>query len=180
VRVGGRGIAAASAMTVRDAQAFFGGLGLGARQAAIAKDVLKQIRERLEFMEEVGLAYLTLDRLTKTLSGGEAQRINLAGQLGARLGTLTLDELSVELHARDARRLIEISSTACARTGTRCFAEHDREIVAAADQVVELGPLAASGGEVIWEGGREAFATAGSPRPGPRGEGVCRLASGWR
>ncbi len=165
VKVGGRGIVAVSGMTVRDARAFFEDLPLDAQRAAVAKDVLKQIRERLEFMEEVGLAYLTLDRLTKTLSGGEAQRIQLAGQLGARLaGTLyVLDEPSVGLHARDARRLIEILHRLRDNGNTVLVVEHDREIIAEADHVVELGPLAGErGGEVVWEGSREAFATAGS------------------
>ncbi len=165
VRVGGRDIAAVTGKTVRDARAFFEGLALSTQQTAVAKDVLKQIRERLEFMEEVGLAYLTLDRLTKTLSGGEAQRIALAGQLGARLaGTLyVLDEPSVGLHARDARRLVEILHRLRDNGNTVLVVEHDREIIAAADHVVELGPLAGErGGEVVWQGNREAFATAGS------------------
>jgi excinuclease ABC subunit A len=165
VRVGGLDIAAVSRLTVRDARAFFEGLALDAEEAAIARDVRKQIGARLEFMEEVGLSYLTLDRLTKTLSGGEAQRIHLAGQLGARLaGTLyVLDEPSVGLHARDARRLIEILHRLRDNGNTVLVVEHDREIIRAADHVVELGPRAGEqGGEVVWEGSREAFATAGT------------------
>ena len=110
VRVGGRTIDAASALTVREAQAFFGDLDLSEKETAIADKVLQEIRRRLSFLSDVGLDYLTLDRLSSTLSGGEAQRINLATSLGSALvGTLyVLDEPSIGLHSRDNLRLIDI------------------------------------------------------------------------
>src|SRR5205823_6010325 len=110
VRVSGQTIDAVSALTVRDAQHFFAGLELSEKDATVADKVLREIRRRLSFLSDVGLDYLTLDRLSSTLSGGEAQRINLATSLGSALvGTLyVLDEPSIGLHSRDNQRLIDI------------------------------------------------------------------------
>ncbi|MFQ5457434.1 MAG: excinuclease ABC subunit UvrA, partial [Myxococcota bacterium] len=160
VRVGGAHIAAASRMTVKEAGRFFSGLCLEGEAADIAREVLKQICDRLAFLEEVGLNYLTLDRQTRTLSGGESQRIQLAGQLGAQLaGTLyVLDEPSVGLHARDARRLVEIRARLRKNGNSIVVVEHDREVIRAAEHVIEMGPLAGErGGEVVWQGDRAAF-----------------------
>ncbi len=106
----GRTIDRVSSLTVREAQAFFGGLELSQKEQAIAEKVLKEIQRRLSFLSDVGLDYLSLDRLSSTLSGGEAQRINLATSLGSALvGTLyVLDEPSIGLHSRDNLRLIAI------------------------------------------------------------------------
>lgn len=160
VRVGGLDIAEASRLTVKEMRIFFSGLSLDAEAAEIALELLKQIRARLEFLEEVGLSYLTLDRLTKTLSGGEAQRIQLAGQLGSRLaGTLyVLDEPSVGLHARDVRRLVGILVRLRENGNTIVVVEHDREVIRAAEHVIEMGPLAGErGGEIVWQGPRDDF-----------------------
>src|SRR5262249_16933347 len=110
VRVAGRTIDRVSALTVQQAQGFFGGLQLSEKEQAIAEKVLKEIQRRLSFLSDVGLDYLSLDRLSSTLSGGEAQRINLATSLGSALvGTLyLLDEPSIGLHSRGNLRLIPI------------------------------------------------------------------------
>ncbi len=122
VRVGGRSIDQVSAMTVAEAQSFFERLQLTDKEQAIAAKVLTEVRRRLGFLGDVGLDYLTLDRLSRTLSGGEAQRINLATSLGSALvGTLyVLDEPSIGLHPRDNDRLHRPSSDSFATRGTRC------------------------------------------------------------
>ncbi|MDP3937475.1 MAG: excinuclease ABC subunit UvrA, partial [Deltaproteobacteria bacterium] len=160
VRLGGLDIAAACRMPVNESRRFFADLALDAQEADIAHEVLKQVRARLEFLEKVGLSYLTLDRLTRTLSGGEAQRIQLAGQLGSQLaGTLyVLDEPSVGLHARDARMLIEILFKLRDNGNTVVVVEHDREVIRSSDHVIEMGPQAGErGGAVVWQGARESF-----------------------
>ncbi|HWP35266.1 MAG TPA: excinuclease ABC subunit UvrA [Thermodesulfobacteriota bacterium] len=160
VQVAGRTIAAVSAMTVREARAFFAALPLSPFEAAVARDILRQITSRLDFLAEVGLDYLTLDRETRTLSGGEAQRIALANQLGAGLtGTLyVLDEPSIGLHPRDTRRLVGILRKLADAGNTVVVVEHDREIIEAADHVVELGPRSGEeGGELVFAGPAAAF-----------------------
>ncbi|MBP1635958.1 MAG: uvrA 3, partial [Acidobacteria bacterium] len=131
VRVGGRTIDEVCAMTVREAEGFFGGLALGERDAAIAEKVLAEIRRRLSFLAEVGLDYLTLDRLSSTLSGGESQRISLATSLGSALvGTLyVLDEPSIGLHPRDNRRLIAILRKLRDQGNTVLVVEHDADMI---------------------------------------------------
>ncbi|RPJ75159.1 MAG: excinuclease ABC subunit A, partial [Acidobacteria bacterium] len=155
VRVGGQTIDVVCALTVRQAMRFFGNLSLGEREAAIADKVLAEIRRRLSFLEAVGLDYLTLDRLSSTLSGGESQRINLATSLGSALvGTLyVLDEPSVGLHPRDNGRLIEILRALRDQGNTVLVVEHDADMILVADHVVDLGLGAGEqGGTVVFSG----------------------------
>jgi excinuclease ABC subunit A len=155
VRVGARTIDHVCALTVRDAQRFFSGLVLGEREAAIAEKVLAEIRRRLSFLSEVGLDYLTLDRLSSTLSGGESQRINLATSLGSALvGTLyVLDEPSIGLHPRDNLRLIAILRQLRDQGNTVLVVEHDAGMIRVADYIVDLGLGAGDqGGRVVFAG----------------------------
>jgi excinuclease ABC subunit A len=155
VRVGGRTIDQVSALTTRQAQEFFTALDLKPQDAAIADKVLKEIRRRLGFLSDVGLEYLTLDRLSSTLSGGEAQRINLATSLGASLvGTLyVLDEPSIGLHPRDNLRLIAILRQLRDQGNSVIVVEHDADMIAVADYVVDMGLGAGEhGGRVIYAG----------------------------
>ena len=158
VRVSGKSITETCAMTVADARQFFAALELGAEQAAIADRILEEVRQRLRFLDEVGLDYLTLDRLTSTLSGGEAQRIRLATSLGSHLvGALyVLDEPSIGLHPRDTHRLIEILKSLRDLGNTILVVEHDAETIAAADYVLDLGPGAGElGGKILFAGPRD-------------------------
>jgi excinuclease ABC subunit A len=155
VRIGGRTIDAVSALTVLEAQAFFSGLQLGGKDAAIAEKVLKEIQRRLSFLSDVGLDYLTLDRLSSTLSGGEAQRINLATSLGSALvGTLyVLDEPSIGLHSRDNLRLIAILRQLRDQGNTVLVVEHDADMIRVADHIVDLGLGAGEqGGRIVYSG----------------------------
>ncbi len=155
VRVGGRTIDHVCGLTVREAQRFFRDLLLGEREAAIAEKVLAEIRRRLGFLAEVGLDYLTLDRLSSTLSGGESQRINLATSLGSALvGTLyVLDEPSIGLHPRDNLRLIAILRQLRDQGNTVLVVEHDADMIRVADHVVDLGLGAGEqGGKVVFSG----------------------------
>ena len=130
-------------------------LNLDARGKLIARDIVDQIRERLQFMDSVGLEYLSLDRATQTLSGGEAQRIRLAAQLGSNLtGVLyILDEPSIGLHARDSDRLIDTLKFLRSRGNTLLVVEHDEAMMENADRIIDLGPGAGTqGGELIAEG----------------------------
>ena len=138
-----------------EAQEFFGTLELTEKEAAIADKVLKEIRRRLSFLSDVGLDYLTLDRLSSTLSGGEAQRINLATSLGSALvGTLyVLDEPSIGLHSRDNLRLIEILRQLRDQGNTVLVVEHDADMIKVADHIVDLGLGAGEqGGRVVFSG----------------------------
>ncbi len=158
VRVGDRTIDAVCALTVSEARAFFEGLALGAKDAVVADKVLREIQRRLQFLTDVGLEYLTLDRLSSTLSGGETQRINLATSLGSALvDTLyVLDEPSVGLHPRDNLRLIAILQQLRDQGNTVLVVEHDAEMIRVADQVVDLGLGAGEhGGRVIYSGSYE-------------------------
>ena len=142
-------------MPVSDLREYFEAPPLTPEQYARAGDVLKQVRERLDFLHKVGLEYLTLDRETRTLSGGEHQRINLANQLGAHLtGTLyILDEPTIGLHPRDNARLVSILKDLVDRGNTLLVVEHDRDTINAADYVVDLGPGAGEhGGYVVAAG----------------------------
>ncbi|HEY3382352.1 MAG TPA: excinuclease ABC subunit UvrA [Vicinamibacterales bacterium] len=155
VRVGGRTIDEVCRLTVREAQRFFGELQLGAREATIAEKVLAEVRRRLSFLGEVGLDYLTIDRLSSTLSGGESQRINLATSLGSALvGTLyVLDEPSIGLHPRDNLRLIEILRQLRDQGNTVLVVEHDADMIRVADHIVDLGLGAGEqGGKVVYSG----------------------------
>src|SRR5205807_2836360 len=146
LKIAGKSIADVVAFTIKDAAVFFTTLKLGEREAAIARRVLKEIRERLGFLANVGLEYLTLDRPAGTLSGGEGQRIRLATQIGSSLvGVLyILDEPSIGLHQRDNRRLLETLERLRDLGNTVLVVEHDEETIKHADYVVDLGPGAAS------------------------------------
>jgi excinuclease ABC subunit A len=155
VQVGGLTIDRVSALTVIDAQRFFEALALSEKEAAIADKVLKEIRRRLGFLGDVGLDYLTLDRLSSTLSGGEAQRINLATSLGSALvGTLyVLDEPSIGLHTRDNARLIAILRQLRDQGNTVLVVEHDADMMTVADHIIDMGLGAGEhGGRVVFSG----------------------------
>jgi excinuclease ABC subunit A len=155
VRIDGKNICQVCSMTVEEAARFFCQLRLSTEQAAIADRLLVELRERLRFLNEVGLEYLTLDRLASTLSGGEAQRIQLATSLGSRLvGTLyVLDEPSIGLHSRDTYRLIKILHGLRDLGNTILVVEHDPDIMRAADRILDLGPGAGeNGGKVVGAG----------------------------
>jgi excinuclease ABC subunit A len=155
VRIAGKNICEVCATTVEEAAHFFDAVELSPEQAEIAEQVLGEIRERLKFLNEVGLEYLTLDRLSSTLSGGEAQRIQLATSLGSRLvGALyVLDEPSIGLHSRDTTRLIHILHELRNLGNTILVVEHDAEIMRASDRILDLGPGAGeNGGRVVATG----------------------------
>ena len=155
VKVGGKDICQVSALTVEQATRFFADLHLTGEEVDIADKLLIEIRDRLRFLNDVGLEYLTLDRLASTLSGGEAQRIQLATSLGSRLvGTLyVLDEPSIGLHSRDTERLIKILQDLRDLGNTILVVEHDAEIMRSADHVLDLGPGAGeNGGRLIASG----------------------------
>jgi excinuclease ABC subunit A len=155
VKIEGKNICQVCSMTVEQAARFFDHLALSTEQAAIADKLLIELRERLRFLNEVGLEYLTLDRLASTLSGGEAQRIQLATSLGSRLvGTLyVLDEPSIGLHSRDTHRLIKILHDLRDLGNTILVVEHDPDIMRAADRILDLGPGAGeNGGKVVGAG----------------------------
>jgi excinuclease ABC subunit A len=160
VKVSGKSITEVCQMTVKEARPFFDALALSPAEAEIADKVLIEIQQRLRFLDEVGLEYLTLDRLTSTLSGGEAQRIQLATSLGSHLvGALyVLDEPSIGLHPRDTNRLIDILRGLRDLGNTLVVVEHDPDTILAADYVLDLGPGAGEhGGEVIFAGTRDAL-----------------------
>ncbi len=165
VTIQGRPITDVCAMTVTVARAFFAALDLGPQRAAIAAPILTEIRQRLRYLEEVGLDYLTLDRLTSTLSGGEAQRIQLATCLGSNLaGALyVLDEPSIGLHPRDTARLIAILKSLRDLGNTILIVEHDPDTILAADYLLDLGPGAGEhGGRIVFAGAREELITNGA------------------
>jgi len=155
VKINGKSICDVCSMTVEAASAFFAGIELSEQEAGIADKVLQEIQERLRFLNEVGLEYLTLDRLSSTLSGGEAQRIQLATSLGSRLvGTLyVLDEPSIGLHSRDTHRLIKILHDLRDLGNTILVVEHDPDVMRASDTILDLGPGAGeNGGKLIAAG----------------------------
>lgn len=155
VKVGGRSIAEICEMPLRAARAFLDALELGVRERAIATEVLKEIQDRLGFLLDVGLDYLSLSRAAATLSGGEAQRIRLATQIGSGLvGVLyVLDEPSIGLHQRDNRRLIDTLTRLRDLGNTLIVVEHDEDTIRMADWIVDIGPGAGEhGGRVIHSG----------------------------
>ena len=166
VRVGGKNLGEVVRMNIAEALAFFGALELSpGRERAIADKVLVEIRQRLKFLNDVGLEYLTLDRLAATLSGGEAQRIQLATSLGSRLvgACYVLDEPSIGLHSRDTGRLIRILEELRELGNTILVVEHDPDVMRAADHIVDLGPGAGeNGGKIIYR--RHATATCCTDR----------------
>jgi excinuclease ABC subunit A len=155
VRLNGLNICQATALTIAQAKQFFGAIHLSPMQDEIAGPILEEVRQRLSFLDAVGLEYLTLDRLASTLSGGEAQRIQLATSLGSRLvGALyVLDEPSIGLHTRDTARLIHILEELRDLGNTILVVEHDADILRAADHLLDLGPGAGElGGHLLAEG----------------------------
>ena len=162
VRVGEKNICQVCSLTVEQTARFFEGVQLTEQQLGIADKILHEIRERLRFLNDVGLEYLTLDRLSATLSGGEAQRIQLATSLGSRLvGTLyVLDEPSIGLHARDTHRLITILHGLRDLGNTILVVEHDADIMRTADYILDMGPGAGEhGGRVVASGTYEQIST---------------------
>jgi len=155
VRITGRSITDLCKLTVKEARKFFLELRLRETQAKVADKILEEIRTRLQFLDEVGLDYLTLDRLTSTLSGGESQRIQLATSLGSHLvGALyVLDEPSIGLHPRDTQRLIDILKSLRDLGNTVLVVEHDPDTIQSADRVLDLGPGAGElGGKLLFSG----------------------------
>lgn len=155
VKIGGKNIAEVVAMPITEAKAFFDHLNLDENDAAIASRLLTEIKNRLQFLLDVGLGYLTLDRLSSSLSGGESQRINLATSLGSSLvGSLyILDEPSIGLHSRDTDLLIHVLRQLQQLGNTVVVVEHDEEIIRAADYIIDIGPKAGRlGGEVVYQG----------------------------
>ncbi len=155
VKIGGKSIAEVTALSVTDALSFFRGLELTERERTIARQVLKEISERLGFMENVGLDYLTLDRATGTLAGGEAQRIRLATQVGSSLVGVVyiLDEPSIGLHQRDNQRLLRTLKRLRDLGNTVIVVEHDEETVREADHIIDVGPGAGEhGGRIVVAG----------------------------
>ncbi|MDP9055674.1 MAG: excinuclease ABC subunit UvrA [Acidobacteriota bacterium] len=154
-RVGGKTIAEAGRLNIAEALRFFTNLDLTPEENGIAGKVLVEIEQRLKFLNDVGLEYLTLDRLSSTLSGGEAQRIQLATCLGSRLvgACYVLDEPSIGLHSRDTAKLIRILFELRDLGNTIIVVEHDPEVMRSADHIIDLGPGAGEhGGQIIFEG----------------------------
>jgi excinuclease ABC subunit A len=155
VKVGGKNIAELVSLPINEVKPFFDNLRLNETDAAIAKRLMAEITSRLQFLLDVGLGYLTLDRLSNTLSGGESQRISLATSLGSSLvGSLyILDEPSIGLHPRDTDLLIRVLRQLQALGNTVVIVEHDEEIIRAADYIIDIGPDAGRlGGEIVYQG----------------------------
>lgn len=155
VRIGGMNIFELSLLPIDKLSEFFDKLTLSEYETTIAHEILKQINSRIDFLIKVGLEYLTLSRLSRTLSGGEAQRVNLACQLGATLtDTLyIMDEPSIGLHPRDVDRLISLIKELRDRDNTVVVVEHDFGMIKSADHILELGPLAGErGGDIVFQG----------------------------
>ena len=155
VKIGGKNLPESVALSIKDAQEFFEGLELDKEREKIGEKLLEEIRRRIKFMIDVGLDYLTLDRLAATLSGGEAQRIQLATNLGSLLvGTLyVLDEPSIGLHPRDTARLMKILKNLRDIGNTVLVVEHDEEMMRSADHIIDIGVYAGElGGNLVYEG----------------------------
>jgi excinuclease ABC subunit A len=169
VKVGGRTLPEICALSIKEAAAFFDSLALSPEQTAIADKVLFEIRRRLKFLVDVGLDYLTLDRLASTLSGGESQRIQLATNLGSSLvGALyVLDEPSIGLHPRDSERLIKLLHNLRDIGNTVLVVEHDEEMMRAADHILDIGPAAGElGGKIVYEGDFDGLLKSGATLTG--------------
>lgn len=165
VKVGDHSISDIVLMQVKDAAKFFRELKLNEHDTFVAKRLMKEITSRLGFLEDVGLGYLTLNRLSSTLSGGESQRINLATSLGSSLvGSMyILDEPSIGLHPKDTERLIRVLFALRDIGNTVIVVEHDEEIMKASDVMVDMGPMAGSlGGEVVFAGSHDDLLKANS------------------
>lgn len=160
VKIRGNSIAGVSRMTIEDAQAFFSNLILTEHEHNLTKEVLRQIQGKLKFLNATGLGYITLDRLTKTLSGGEAQRVTLARELSSFLSGVLyiLDEPSIGLHPSDADMLAKEVTRLCSRGNTVIIVEHDPSMIRASDYVIELGPSAGeAGGGLVYAGATKDF-----------------------
>ena len=158
VKIGGKTISELMDMNITSLNSFFGHLSLEPYEEKVAFRAIKEIRDRLKYIEAVGLGYLTLNRAANTLSGGESQRINLVSSLGSSLvGSLyILDEPSIGLHPRDTERLISVIKSLQALGNTVVIVEHDKEIILACDELIDIGPYAGiNGGEVVYQGSPE-------------------------
>ena len=165
----GIGIAEIARMSVSDIRIWFEQLTLSGREAEIARDLVPEIRSRLEFLEEVGLGYLTLDRGAPTLSGGEAQRIRLAAQLGSNLQGVcyVLDEPTIGLHARDNRILLNALHKLGEKGNTLVVVEHDEDTIRRADHIIDIGPSAGKrGGRLVAQGSVSDIEAAGDSQTG--------------
>ena len=181
VKVKGKTVSDIVNLPISDAVQLFGGLTLTDRESIIAERILKEIQERLSFLDNVGVGYLTLGRSAATLSGGEGQRIRLATQIGANLtGVLyVLDEPSIGLHQRDNRKLLTTLSRLRDLGNTVIVVEHDEETIRTADYVIDLGPGAGDlGGHVIFQGTPAALISACGPREDSESSSAAARASG--
>jgi excinuclease ABC subunit A len=176
VKIGGKSITDLVLMPIQDVSVFFKQLGLGDHDRQIARRVLTEIQSRLDYMIRVGLGYLTLNRLTSTLSGGEFQRIKLATSLGSALvGSMyILDEPSIGLHPRDTQRLVGVLESLRDLGNTVIVVEHEEEVMHAADQIIDIGPEAGTGGgHVVFQGKQSDIAALkGSGQEGRISQGV--------
>ena len=166
---GGIGITELARMSVTEVRQWFEGLSLSGREAEIARDLVPEIKSRLEFLEEVGLGYLTLDRGAPTLSGGEAQRIRLAAQLGSNLQGVcyVLDEPTIGLHARDNQILLNALHKLGDKGNTLVVVEHDEDTIRRADHIIDIGPSAGKrGGRLVAEGSVADIQKAGDSQTG--------------
>ena len=178
VIVGGCNLGTISAMTIKDGKKFFENLKLSVTDTKIAAQILKEINSRLGFLVDVGLEYLTLDRSATTLSGGEAQRIRLATQIGSQLmGVLyILDEPSIGLHPRDNNRLLNTLKKLRDLGNSVLVVEHDRETMESADHIIDLGPGAGEhGGDVVYSGKPEGLIDCSSSLTGLYLSGKCEI-----
>ena len=179
VRIGGKNIIEWTEMSIRDSLDFIAGLTLSVTQQTIASQILKEISNRLNFLKDVGLEYLTLDRMAGTLSGGEAQRIRLATQIGSKLsGVLyVLDEPSIGLHQRDNQKLIDTLKRMRDLGNTMIVVEHDEETMRQCDWLVDVGPKAGvHGGRIMYSGPAAGIVTAPDSITGQYLSGVRRIA----
>ncbi len=164
VKIGGKSITEMVLMPVKELLTFFQHLELSEHDQAVAGRILIEIRNRLQYLNDVGLGYLTLNRLSNSLSGGESQRINLATALGSSLvGSMyILDEPSIGLHPRDTQRLIGVLKSLQQSGNTLVVVEHDEEIMRSSDEIIDMGPEAGTGGgEVVFQGNLEALIKEG-------------------
>lgn len=164
VKINGKSITDLTTMSIGSLKEFFTDLKLSESESSIAERLLIEIRNRINFLMEVGLGYLTLNRASNTLSGGEAQRINLATSLGSSLvgSTYILDEPSIGLHSRDTQQLIKVLRRLRDIGNTVIVVEHDEEIIRAADEIIDIGPYAGRfGGELVFQGDIKAMEKSG-------------------
>lgn len=164
VKINGKSITDLTTMSIGSLKEFFNDLKLSESESSIAERLLIEIRNRIDFLMEVGLGYLTLNRASNTLSGGESQRINLATSLGSSLvgSTYILDEPSIGLHSRDTQQLIKVLRRLRDIGNTVIVVEHDEEIIRAADEIIDIGPYAGRfGGELVFQGDIKAMEQSG-------------------